>query len=326
VKKLLTLSIIALTLACTQVVSAKFLWFGKRKDPVKKATEDQKEPYQCFRLQEIYFPLESFILVDRNRDGAISYSEVKVSNITLFLYIDKDKSGALKYEEFKLASSPLSMSEGCRTAEMIKLHDDAIKFEFNKIDLDKSKLISSDEFSKVAQLVFDLVDKDDNNFIDLLELKKHFLLMNKAFLPKDPEKIDVLQKREKVREAPKLSAADKARKTAEQERLTKEQKKAEAERASKELSDLYDNAWMDVQDILKAPAEADTQPKINFMYDDTAELIRKSEELRAADAAAKAAGQPVPSATNDNKSQSEAELKPQTNEKTKEFKPPPMKR
>ncbi|HEY4342521.1 MAG TPA: EF-hand domain-containing protein [Steroidobacteraceae bacterium] len=105
-------------------------------------------------------PMAMFEQADVNHDGLISRDEYYAARGVRFGKLDRNHDGELNDADF-----PRLTKRGGSRAE--KLHE-----LLQRIDVDHDGSVSRDEFVKAGEVVFNLVDVNDDGLIDKAELKQ----------------------------------------------------------------------------------------------------------------------------------------------------------
>ncbi len=142
--------------------------FGSDKKEEKKSEVNN----DCYYIENFYFREKDFLLIDRNQDALISFGEAKVYRIQLFLETDTDKNGQIHFKEFEKSMWNIAKDPECRKKKVKESFSQKLLKEYIKIDINKDTIIIPSEYELYGSYSFDLIDTNDDNYIDIYELKQ----------------------------------------------------------------------------------------------------------------------------------------------------------
>ena len=135
-----------------------------------KADKDIESENHCYYIENFFFREKDFLLIDRNDDSLLSYSEAKIYRIPLFLDTDTDKNGQIHFREFYHSMWNFSHSPSCNDKKIIKAYEKKIIAEYQKMDIDKNSTVIPSEYETYGSYSFDIIDSNDDNYIEFKEL------------------------------------------------------------------------------------------------------------------------------------------------------------
>ncbi|MCH2226290.1 MAG: hypothetical protein MK033_00810 [Candidatus Caenarcaniphilales bacterium] len=145
-------------------------FFGLFSSEEKKQQELEIE-HDCYYIQNFYFRENDFLLIDRDKDSKISYAEAKVYRLGLFIETDTNKNGKILFDEFEKSMFRLGMRAECQKKKIKKNYSKKLLLEYQKMDLDQDTVIIPSEFEQYGSYSFDFIDINDDNYVDVKELK-----------------------------------------------------------------------------------------------------------------------------------------------------------
>ena len=143
--------------------------FGSvEKNDKKKKSEAETD---CYYIQNFYFREKDYLLIDRNQDALLSFAEAKVYRIGLFLETDTDKNGQIHFREFEKSMWEIAKDPKCRDKKIKKSYSEKLFLEYLKIDINKDTTVIPSEYETYGSYSFDLIDANDDNYVDFEELQ-----------------------------------------------------------------------------------------------------------------------------------------------------------